>query len=53
MKARSKEINIIEKEEKEMKVKYEKFTLPPERSEIKHFTKDNISDLLEELKIFK
>ena len=53
MKARSKEINIIEKEEKEMKVKYESFTLPPKRSEIKHFTKDNISDLLEELKIFK
>tara|TARA_B100000242_G_scaffold255202_1_gene198161 strand:+ start:5291 stop:5992 length:702 start_codon:yes stop_codon:yes gene_type:complete len=53
MKARSKEINIIEKEEKEMKVKYENFTLPPKRSEIKYFTKDNISDLLEELKIFK
>ena len=48
-----KPVSAETKEEKEIKLKYESFTLPPKRSGIKYFTKDNISDLLEELKIFK
>ena len=51
MNARSKELSIIEPIEVKASLKQDKFTLPPEKEEIRYIDKDNLEVLIDELKL--
>ena len=51
MNARSKDLLVIEPISVSSSLKYEKFTLPPEKDEIKYIDKENIETLINELKL--
>ena len=51
MNARSKELSVIEPIEVKASLKLDKYTLPPEKEEIKYIDKDNLELLIDELKL--
>ena len=51
MNARSKELSVIEPIEVKASLKQDKFTLPPEKEEIRYIDKDNLEVLIDELKL--
>ena len=51
MNARSKELSVIEPNEVKASLKLDKYTLPPEKEEIKYIDKDNLELLIDELKL--
>ena len=51
MNARSKELSLIEPIEVKASLKLDKYTLPPEKEEIKYIDKDNLELLIDELKL--
>ena len=51
MNARSKDLLVIEPISVSSSLKYEKYTLPPEKDEIKYIDKENIETLINELKL--
>ena len=51
MNARSKELSVIEPIGVKASLKFDKYTLPPEKEEIKYIDKDNLDLLIDELKL--
>ena len=51
MNARSKELSVIEPVGVKASLKLDKYTLPPEKEEIKYIDKDNLELLIDELKL--
>ena len=51
MNARSKELSVIEPIGVKASLKLDKYTLPPEKEEIKYIDKDNLELLIDELKL--
>ena len=53
MKARTKEITVIEIESLDSDINYKYFRIPEKRSKLKYFDKDDLPKLIEELNLLK